>query len=661
MLGVAPWVLTLSSAVLYAGAAFLGRLTIIDDQSLSLYWPAAGVAALWFLVRGGLKPLDLALFALLSCVINLVTGASWPMVAVLLVANVAQVVTFIRVLRAARPELWGCGGTGTIDSPRALFGFMLAAAVAAGVGAGVGAIGLSIVFGVPDWIPVVVWFGRNFCGLLAVGSFGHLIAHRLEFGAAAPPIGFPGRAGWPEAVALWVVTAVLYVVAFRSAVPLAFPLLALTMWAGLRLSTPSATAHAFVCGLVAVWFTRLGWGPFASLQPQTSALFVQLFVILVVATALALATARDERDVLTGHLITSQRESAEQAGLFEAVLESMNDGVLVVDARGEVVFENAAALVNLRGTGAASAAQARSLPAARPDGTPIAPQERPIALALGGQSVNDFDMLLQPEGARRIISIRAKPLPEVVEGQPRAVVIFRDVTDERARHADLVAFAGVVAHDLRNPIQLIDGWIEALEDDVVRAEGTGEALDLDYVRSLINQVQLASVRMRTLIEDLLQHTVAGDKVLHLVPVDLYALVLEATAGRDADFDIGDLPPVRADKALLRQVIDNLIGNAIKYVAPGVRPQITVRAAVEATKTGPMVAIRVFDNGVGIPAGQQASVFRQFHRAHAADYPGTGLGLAICQRIIERHGGTITAADNPSGQGSVFCFTLPALG
>ena len=125
VLGVAPWVLTLSSAVIYAGAAFLGRLTIIDDQSLSLYWPAAGVAALWFLVRGGLKPLDLALFALLSCVINLVTGASWPMVAVLVLANVAQVVTFIRVLRAARPELWGCGGTGTIDSPRALFGLSL--------------------------------------------------------------------------------------------------------------------------------------------------------------------------------------------------------------------------------------------------------------------------------------------------------------------------------------------------------------------------------------------------------------------------------------------------------------------------------------------------------------------------------------------------------
>jgi len=100
----------------------------------------------------------------------------------------------------------------------------------------------------------------------------------------------------------------------------------------------------------------------------------------------------------------------------------------------------------------------------------------------------------------------------------------------------------------------------------------------------------------------------------------------------------------------------LIGNAIKYTAPDATPVLTITSR----HLDGAVEVTVADNGIGIPAGQHKAIFDNFHRAHrdAAAYGGSGLGLAICQRIVARHGGTISAADNPGG-GSRFIFTLPA--
>ncbi|HWS32088.1 MAG TPA: ATP-binding protein, partial [Actinoplanes sp.] len=109
-----------------------------------------------------------------------------------------------------------------------------------------------------------------------------------------------------------------------------------------------------------------------------------------------------------------------------------------------------------------------------------------------------------------------------------------------------------------------------------------------------------------------------------------------------------------DLPLIRQLLDNLIGNAIKYTAPGVTPVLTIDA-----DAGEEVTVRITDNGIGIPAGQHDKIFSDFHRAHAdSGFAGTGLGLSICRRIVRRHGGTIGVTDNPDG-GSCFTFHLPA--
>ena len=113
--------------------------------------------------------------------------------------------------------------------------------------------------------------------------------------------------------------------------------------------------------------------------------------------------------------------------------------------------------------------------------------------------------------------------------------------------------------------------------------------------------------------------------------------------------------VWGDPGLVRQLFDNLLGNAVKYVAPGVRPRVDLRG----TRDGDWLEVQISDNGIGIPADQREQVFETFHRAHAKGYQGTGLGLAICRRIADRHGGSIHAEAGPRGAGTTFVVRLPA--
>src|SRR5699024_3643272 len=116
------------------------------------------------------------------------------------------------------------------------------------------------------------------------------------------------------------------------------------------------------------------------------------------------------------------------------------------------------------------------------------------------------------------------------------------------------------------------------------------------------------------------------------------------------------PPVHADEAMVRQLLNNLIGNAIKYVRPGVAPEISVHARL----LGNRVEVTVADRGIGIPAEARDEVFEAFHRAHEDDrYDGHGIGLAVCKEIVERHGGRIAALAPADGVGTRMVFTLPS--
>jgi signal transduction histidine kinase len=171
--------------------------------------------------------------------------------------------------------------------------------------------------------------------------------------------------------------------------------------------------------------------------------------------------------------------------------------------------------------------------------------------------------------------------------------------------------------------------------------------------------------MAALIDTLLAYTTSRDAPLKLGTVPLGPLAADVIEHRvewlrpggapPPDCYLGPLPDVRADAAMLRHVLDNLIGNALKYVPPGRHARIDVTA--QAAAPG-WTRIEITDRGIGIPDEDKPNIFESFHRARtAAGYAGTGLGLAICRRIVERHGGTIGVADNPGG-GTRFHFTLP---
>ncbi|BCJ50862.1 hypothetical protein Asp14428_23370 [Actinoplanes sp. NBRC 14428] len=222
----------------------------------------------------------------------------------------------------------------------------------------------------------------------------------------------------------------------------------------------------------------------------------------------------------------------------------------------------------------------------------------------------------------------------------------------RRREAELVGFAGIVAHDLRSPLARVLGYADFLRDEAA------DRLDPEH-RVFLDRLHGGAQRMQALIDDLLDYATADNRRIARVPVDLQRLAGEVAREQagDGEVTVTRLPVVEGDPTMLRQVLDNLIGNAIKYTAPGVRPMVRVGCRPDGNDQW---RIDVTDNGIGIPEEDRANVFTAFARARGSeDYPGTGLGLAIVARIVERHHGR-TGVEAAPGGGSVLWFTLPAM-
>ncbi|MGW4945062.1 sensor histidine kinase [Actinoplanes sp. NPDC004185] len=226
----------------------------------------------------------------------------------------------------------------------------------------------------------------------------------------------------------------------------------------------------------------------------------------------------------------------------------------------------------------------------------------------------------------------------------------------RQRETELVGFAGIVAHDLRSPLARITGYADFLREEAAAR------LDPQH-REFLERLYGGAQRMQTLIDDLLDYATAENRTLNTTTVDLKALAddiaqerLSGAQQSDTLIVVDPLPVVPGDATLLRQVLDNLIGNAVKYTAEGHQPYVRISSRPE----GDAVRIDVADRGIGIPEDQRDTVFTAFARAAGSEgYPGTGLGLAIVARIVERHGGRAGVDDNPGG-GSRFWFTLPVV-
>jgi PAS domain S-box-containing protein len=225
---------------------------------------------------------------------------------------------------------------------------------------------------------------------------------------------------------------------------------------------------------------------------------------------------------------------------------------------------------------------------------------------------------------------------------------------------ELQEFAYVASHDLQEPLRKVQTFADRLNSKYAdRLDETGK----DYLVRMRN----AAARMQILIQDLLSFSRVTTKAQPFVEVDLAQITEDVLSDlevkieeTEAQIDIVDLPKVYADPSQMRQLIQNLVGNALKFRKPEVKPHITISAKNGTSNgSGPLYTVSVEDNGIGFEEKYTDKIFTVFQRLHGrAEYEGSGIGLAVCRKIVERHHGTITAKSRP-GSGSKFTFTLPA--
>ena len=251
------------------------------------------------------------------------------------------------------------------------------------------------------------------------------------------------------------------------------------------------------------------------------------------------------------------------------------------------------------------------------------------------------------------------------------ILEFRDRTAEKKTEQDLVAktadlvrsnrdleqFAYVASHDLQEPLRMVTSYTQLLSR---RYKGQLSSEADEFIGFAVD----GAVRMQALINALLAYSRVDSRGRPLAVCDLNAVLDHALDNlklaleeSEASIVRGELPRVMGDPIQLMQLLQNLVGNAVKFRAKDRPPVVTVAAE----RAGDLWRIRVSDNGIGIDPQYFDRIFVIFQRLHTKEeYPGTGIGLAMCKRIVERHGGTIGVASAP-GNGSTFTFTLREAG
>jgi len=285
----------------------------------------------------------------------------------------------------------------------------------------------------------------------------------------------------------------------------------------------------------------------------------------------------------------------------------------------------------------------------------------------------DFETKIVKGDIIRYIHIKGAVLPDD-DGMPTSIVgVVQDVTEQKLfaeklrrlvkkrtrelkrSNEDLLQFAHVVSHDLKEPVRKIKMFNNLLKGELA------PVLD-ERSQRYIDKVQHASDRLYLMIDGILSYSSLNDlgnpveqvdisTVLDNILFDLELVVQQKQATITID---GTIPVIEGSPILLHQLFYNIINNALKFTKEDVMPIITIAAA----STGTTITITITDNGIGIDAKFKEQIFNAFERLNSKSlYEGTGLGLSLCKKIVERHHGTITA-DGTEGEGARFTIVLP---
>jgi PAS domain S-box-containing protein len=252
-------------------------------------------------------------------------------------------------------------------------------------------------------------------------------------------------------------------------------------------------------------------------------------------------------------------------------------------------------------------------------------------------------------------------------GPPRLLCVLTDVTEQKLfiedlqrentalqrKNRELRDYTYSLAHELRTPLRILAGYIELLPEHC-SAEPNPE------FKRLFGVIETHSRRLKDMVEALLRLAQYDHRELEYTEVDMTALARETADfhmlhqdRRGIEIEIGELPKVHGDRALLRHVWDNLISNALKYT----RPRASSRIEVSGETDGASKVFRVRDNGVGFEQKYADEIFRPFQRVCPAEFEGLGVGLALVDKIVQRHGGSVEAQGEPD-VGATFSFWLP---
>jgi PAS domain S-box-containing protein len=394
---------------------------------------------------------------------------------------------------------------------------------------------------------------------------------------------------------------------------------------------------------------------------------------IAVVDAHVLVTVLDADD----KAVTAAEERLQQ------VIDTLHEGIIIVDDAGTVLYFNPCAKEHYGFVGDDDAwtralADHDTFETRTLDGTIVPVEQRPSALLRRGERVAGLELWVtrNATGARRALAYSGARL-EQVDGRHISVVAFSDITSrvestlalrelndtleqrvtertqqlEAANH-ELEAFTYTVSHDLRAPVRAITSFSQIVVDE------HGESLS-EEARGLLLRVRNGGLRLGELVDDLLAFSQLGRHALRLRVVDVDALVRAIVAqlvgeATNVDLDVMALGTCLADASLLEQVWTNLIDNALKYASPRERIQIAITR--HDTPTDTVFSVR--DNGVGFDMRHADKLFGVFQRLHSSDaFEGTGVGLANVRRIVERHGGRVSARSAVDA-GSTFEFSLP---
>ncbi len=502
----------------YLVAPFLGLDSFDVDPRIAEVWPPGGVGFVLLTVvwHAGRKVVAATLLTMVTVfvVTALLMGQDPTTAAWLALCGAAQPWAMAAIYRGQLPHPgWAP------ESPRdvaALFFAAVGSSLALGLVAGYPFLNHSDMFS-----EVLLWWALRNTVFCFVGGVTFMVIFYSRRDSALSP------SSWTNRVALLVASVLcVYGTYYDPQLPLSWLLIIPSVWGGLTLTVRGTAFLALTVALIAASMTYLPQNRFGYTGLMPAASIVDLLVIASTAFTLLLALMREQRGRLIAELDRKGAESESQRRMLETVFDSMTDGVVILDDSEVTMYNNAAR--QLLG---------RPIPAGRPDswaaetfdlssadGGPLDDEElrEKLSLASDGTRGPGLEVLVSHDGTSRILDLNASSIGSPAD-QSR-MILLHDVTAQRARLRELRNFAGMVAHDLRGPLTVMDGWLEVVQD---------EHSDQDIVEDALAKARDSSKRMRQVIEDWLSYSVVQNGKLRPTAVKLAEVTEEIVESRGA--------------------------------------------------------------------------------------------------------------------------------